>query len=92
MALVDPTYALFLDCPINGREEILRGTDPFHIRRVATGRSFTKRLGARHGRKAVITKDNKVMQGGATALDRICYQRWLEEHQPEDLDDADDAA
>lgn len=82
---MDPTYALYLDCPINGREAIVTGErDPFRIRRIATGKSFTKRLKARYGRKAVITKDNKVMPGGAHALDRICYQKWLEDHQPEE--------
>jgi len=79
-----PTYALYLDCPQNGREEIVTGEkDPFRVRRIATGKSFTKRL-SRFGRKAVITKDNKVLPGGATALDRVCYEKWLEENQPED--------
>jgi hypothetical protein len=84
MGALDPTFVLYLDCPTNGREEIVRGKDPFRIRRIATGRSFTKRVAARGGRKAVITKDNKVLQGGAAALDRICYQKWLEDHQPEE--------
>ena len=86
MGAPDPTFALYLDCPINGREEILTGEkDPFRVRNVATGRGFTKRLRARHGRKAVITKDNKVLQGGAHALDRICYQKWLEDHEEQDV-------
>jgi len=85
MSLVDPTYALYLDCPINGREAIVTGEkNPFRIRRIATGRSFTKRVKARAGRKAVITKDNKELRGGATALDRICYQKWLKDHEPEE--------
>lgn len=81
----DPIYALYLDCPKNGRETILSGErDPFKVRRVATGKSFTKRLSRLHGRKAVITKDNKEMQGGAHALDRICYEKWLKDSQEEE--------
>lgn len=81
----EPTYALYLDCPQNGREEIITGEkDPHRVRRVATGKSFTKRLNARYGRKAVITKDNKELAGGANALDRICYEKWLHDNQPEE--------
>jgi hypothetical protein len=83
MTSMDPTYDLYIDCPLKGREAIVEGEkDPVRIRRIATSRSFTKRIKARMGRKAVITKDNRVMAGGARALDRLCYEKWLEEHQP----------
>jgi len=79
-----PTYALYLDCPQNGREEIVTGEkDPNRVRRIATGKSFMKRL-SRFGRKAAITKDNKELPGGATALDRICYEQWLRDNYEED--------
>ena len=78
----EPIYALYIDCPINGREEIVTGErDPLRIRRIATSKNFTKRVKARLGRKAVITKDNRELQGGVTALDRLCYDKWLEDHE-----------
>lgn len=84
----EPVYALYIDCPINGREAIVTGErDPFRIRNIATSRKFTKRLKARQGRKAIITKDNRELRGGATALDRLCYEKWLQDHQPEEDSD-----
>lgn len=83
----EPVYALYIDCPINGREEIVTGErDPFRIRHIATSRKFTKRVAARAGRKVVITKDNRELQGGAAALDRLCYEKWLQDNQPEEAE------
>ncbi len=82
----DYTYCLYIESP-EGRETILEGEkDPRRVRRVATGRKFSKRL-RRGFRKAFITRDGKVMQNGRFALDKLCLEMWLEENQPDEVED-----
>ena len=69
----------------NGDEEqIFASTGAQHVRRIATGKKFTKRISRGIGRRACIYINNKLQPNGAYALDALCYQLWLEQNQPED--------
>jgi hypothetical protein len=72
-----PTYSVYLITP-KGTETIVDAT-----KSVWRARNIAQRLKVRLGRKVEVTRDNKTLPGGQHALDTICYQLWLEEHQPE---------
>lgn len=72
------SYGLYIVRNSGERETVLEKEKDFErIRRVAL------RIKQRPGRKLIITRDNKDMSGGASALDGEAYQRWLELNQPD---------
>lgn len=73
-ALAD-RYSLFIEGP-DGRRTILE--DELSARKVS---NVAKKMKDCHGRRIVITRNQRVLPGGARALDKELYERWLEEHR-----------
>lgn len=69
------TYCLFFLDRTGNLEPIL--LDQSSARKV---RNVAQKIKEKPGRSLLITRDGKRLQGGAAALDRELYQRWLEEH------------
>jgi hypothetical protein len=77
----DWSYGLILHTP-KGEEVIVSGEkDPRRIHRIATGKSFTKRV-SRFGCSFNVTRDNRNMK--FEALEDLCFQLWLEDNDGRD--------
>lgn len=75
VASKDHSYSLILDD--QGQREMILDCDASldRVRRVAG------KIKKRMGRKIILVKDGKELPGGANALDREAYDRWLEMNQ-----------
>jgi len=74
--LIDPFYYLYLKNSSGELEKILGPEySPWKIRNVAN------KIKEKPHRKVVITKNNKVLPGGKSALDKYLLEIWLVERE-----------
>jgi hypothetical protein len=69
-------YTLKIIDGINKERIVIEDSDPKKIRNI------TFKIKKKLGRKIVINFNGKDLLGGHNALDKMIYEKWLEENQP----------